>query len=290
MGEFLEERLDACIRIGALAEDGYAVEVTRTANDSRYASLRHGKPYREFDISYIKPKSELAVAVKGLYDRTYGGFAGFRVKAWDDFTTANDGLSAPTALDCAMTLVSAGVYQLVKEYGRDKPGLASIGRPKRTLYKPVAGTVLVAVGGVVQPAAQWSVSTTNGRVTFAANKTGTITGITKAASAVVTAANTLAVGDTVHFSGVVGMTQINGLRGVVTARTASDFTVTINTVLFTTYTSDGTFNTQPQSGEVVTGGCEFDMPCAFDSRFSVAALDGINRSVEGLRLVELLNP
>lgn len=290
MGEFLEERLDPCIRIGALAEDGYAVDVTRTANDSRYASLRHGIPYREFDISYIKPQSDLAVAVKGLYDRTYGGFAGFRVKCWDDFTTANDGISPPTMTDCDLALVSAGVYQLVKEYGRDKPGLASIGRPKRTLYKPVAGTVLVSVAGAAYPQAQWAVDTTTGLVTMTANKTGTITGISQASSAVVQAVNTLTVGERVHFSGVAGMTQINGLRGTVTARTGTQFTVNINSALFTAYTSGGTFNTRPQSGEAVKGGCEFDMPCAFDSRFSVEALDGRNRSVSGLRLVELLNP
>ena len=70
----------------------------------------------------------------------------------------------------------------------------------------------------------------------------TITGITQAAQAVVTAANSLAVGDVVTFSGVVGMVQINTLRGVVTAATGANFTVNINTTGFTAYSSGGIAN------------------------------------------------
>jgi uncharacterized protein (TIGR02217 family) len=290
MGEFIEERLDTCVRIGAAAEDSYFVEASTTVGGSRFTSLRNGNPYREFNLDYIKTGSALALSVASLYHRTWGGFAGFRVKAWDDYTTANDGTSAYTALDSTLDLVSAGVYQLVKEYGREGIALASIGRPRRKLFKPVTGKVAIGVGGAAYPSAQWSVDTTTGIVTLAANKTGTITGISLASSAIVQAVNTLVVGESVHFSGVAGMTQINGLRGVVTARTGTQFTVSINTALFSAYTSGGTFNTRPQSGEAVTGGCEFDIPCTFDSKLGVDAIDYRNRDVSGLRVVELLNP
>ena len=70
----------------------------------------------------------------------------------------------------------------------------------------------------------------------------TITGITAAAQAVVTCANALAVGDVVTFSRVVGMTQINTLRGVVTAATGANFTVNINSSGFTAYASGGMAN------------------------------------------------
>lgn len=81
--------------------------------------------------------------------------------------------------------------------------------------------------------------------------TATITGITQAASAVVTI-NTVAVsnpfsnGNTIGFSGVVGMTPINGLTGTVTATGGSsgDWTVTvnINSLGFPAYVSGGTAN------------------------------------------------
>lgn len=68
-----------------------------------------------------------------------------------------------------------------------------------------------------------------------------ITGISQAASAVVTVgAHTFVVGDAVTFSGVIGMTQINGLTGIVTAIAATTITVNINSTGFTVYSSGGT--------------------------------------------------
>lgn len=71
----------------------------------------------------------------------------------------------------------------------------------------------------------------------------TITGISKAASAVITATNSLSVGDIVTFHGIVGMTQMNGLTGVVTATGGgTSFTVNINSTSFSTYSSGGIAN------------------------------------------------
>lgn len=72
-------------------------------------------------------------------------------------------------------------------------------------------------------------------------KTFSITAITQAASAVVTVSgHTFVVGDVVAFSGVVGMIQINGLTGTVTAITTTTITVNINSTAFTAYSSGGT--------------------------------------------------
>ncbi|MAG66614.1 MAG: hypothetical protein CMK74_12205 [Pseudomonadales bacterium] len=292
MGAFLEERLDVCMRIGAEAADSYMLEASTTLGGSEYVWLINGKPYREFDVGYIKRNSDLADSVLSLYHRTYGGYAGFRVKSWDDFTTALDGRSAYSATDCTLDLVSDGVYQLVKEYGRDKPALPDIGRPRRALFKPVAGEVAVSVAGQVLPSGQWSVDTTTGRVTLAANKSRAIIGITKAAQAVLTVGtNTFLIGDSVAISAVVGMTQINNLRALVTAKPSStEITVAIDSTAFSTYVSGGTVQTRPLAGEVVAGGCEFDIPCRFSSAFSVTALDPRNREVANLSLRELLDP
>lgn len=77
----------------------------------------------------------------------------------------------------------------------------------------------------------------------------TITAISKAASAVVTAANDFSVNDVVGFASVAGMTEINGLVGTISARSAANFTVNIDSTLFTTYTSGGTATKQ----QTVTG-------------------------------------
>lgn len=69
-----------------------------------------------------------------------------------------------------------------------------------------------------------------------------ISAITQASSASITSASHgLAVGDTVTISGVVGMTEINGLIAVVlTVPDANTFTVNINSTAFTAYSSAGT--------------------------------------------------
>lgn len=68
-----------------------------------------------------------------------------------------------------------------------------------------------------------------------------ITGISKAASAVVSvASHTFVVGEVVEFASVSGMTQINGLTGTISAVTATTFTVNINSTAFGTWTSGGT--------------------------------------------------
>lgn len=161
---FLEERLPVDIRYGARYGDEYAVDVTTTKDGSRYPRLLHPYPMRVFQIAYRKGADSLYAQVLNLYHRAYGRYAGFRAKCLDDYTTHGE-TGAPTGTDQTLTRVSAGVYQLRKQYGTDGAAL-SVGYPERTIYKPVAGTVVVAVDGVPQPSG-WSVNTATGRVTFA---------------------------------------------------------------------------------------------------------------------------
>lgn len=69
----------------------------------------------------------------------------------------------------------------------------------------------------------------------------TVTGITAATQAVVTvSSHSLVVGDPIIITGVVGMTQINGLIGFVAATTATTITLNINSSTFSAYSSSGT--------------------------------------------------
>lgn len=290
MPEFLEERLPVGVRNGATFGDEYKVEITQTANGSEHRRLVHPYPMRVFNVMYTQSTEDLWNQIIALYHRAYGMYAGFRVKALDDYTT-NARIATPTATDQLLGVVTAGsVYQLQVQYGAGATPLG-IGLPVRTIYKPVAATTRVAIGSQEQDSSMWTVNTVNGRVTFAANKTRAITAITQAASAVVTVgANTFSVNESVYFSGVSGMTQINGLRGVITAVGASDITVAINSTAFTAYTSGGNVNTNPQTGEIVNGGCEYDLPCRFNSRIDINAISpGVRESAQ-IEILELLNP
>jgi hypothetical protein len=224
-----------------------------------------------------------------LNNRAGGTLRGFRVKHPVDFST-NNYRDTPTAFDQHLPLANPavpGVYQLTRWFGSyTDPACA-----RRRIRKPVAGTVLVGVAGVAYPVAQWSMDVTTGLVTLAANKSRAITGITQAGSAVLTVgAHTFIVGNSVVISGVAGMTQINGLRALVTAISGTTITVAINSSAFSAYTSGGTVQTQPVSGELVTAGCQFDLPMRFDAdlRGDFSNWDTVNAA--GLQLTEILNP
>lgn len=291
MPEFLEELLPIGVRNGAIYGDEYAVEITKTANGHEHRRLLHPYPVRVFNVMYTQTTDDIWNQIIALNHRAYGMFAGFRVKSLDDYST-NARIATPSATDQSLAVVTAGtVYQMQVKYGTGGTPL-SIGLPVRTIFKPVAGTVKVAIGSLQQTeTTMWSVSTTTGRVTFAANKTRAITGITQAASAVVTiGAHTFVVNESAYFSGVVGMTQINGLRGTITATTGTTITVAINSTAFTAYTSGGNVNTNPQTGETVNGGCEYHLPCRFNSRVDINALSpGVRESTQ-IEILELLNP
>jgi uncharacterized protein (TIGR02217 family) len=290
MSNFLEERVEYDdILIGATYTEEYNVEITTTSGGQEYRRLVHNLPRRSFVISYNMSQGDIWTKVLSLYHRCYGMYAGFRLKTRDDYTT-NGYIGVPTATDQNLALVSAGVYQLQKAYGIGGATQLSIGLPTRTIYKPVTGTTEVAISNVPQTT-YWSVDTTTGLVTFSANKTYAITSITKASSAVATiGTHTLVAGDSVLFSGVAGMTQINGLRGVVTAVGATTITVAIDSTLFSTYTSGGNVNTRPQAGEPVTAGCEFDIPCRFNSKVDILHTDFLYRGTSSIDVVELFTP
>lgn len=292
MAEFLEERLPVGVRAGASFADEYNVEITQTASGSEYRRLVHPYPRRVWNVFYTQHTADLWDDVLALYHRAYGMFAGFRVKALDDYTT-NARTATPTATDQTLGVVTAGsVYQLQVAYGTGGTPL-SIGEPVRTIFKPVSGTVKVAIGTLEQAiTTMWTVSSTTGRVTFNANKTGTITAITAGSTTTVTiGTHTFVSGESVYFSGAVGgMTQIRTLRGTITTTGATTITVAINSSAFTAYTSGGTVSSAPQTGETVYGGCEYDIPCRFNSRIDVTTLSPSVRESSEIEIVELLNP
>jgi uncharacterized protein (TIGR02217 family) len=293
MSEFLEERLPVTVRYGAKYGDEYKVDIVTTASGQEHRRLVNPFPVRRFTVSYIAELPKLWDQVVNVYHRAFGTFAGFRVRCLDDFST-NGLTDTPTAGDQLLTLVSDGVYQLTKQYGLGGTPLA-IGLPTRNLYKPVSGTIKVAIRNTLtgdNAITAFTPNTTNGRITLPANITRSVTAITQATNAVVTVGSShgIVVGNSVHFTGVAGMTQINSRRGVVTATASTTITVNINTAAFSAYTSGGTVNTRPQTGETVRGGCEFDIPCRFDSVLEVTQAYPTWREAQSLELVELLNP
>ncbi len=293
---FLEEQISELYGYGSAPSKSHAVDVTVAAGGSEYRRLNYPDPQLRIMLDFSSSLEDFYYdELDDLYNRTSGIFGGFRWKNIADYSTS--GRKGVPTYDDQLLVADGAAWQLMKWYGVEGASTAS----QRRLRKPVAGTVEVGINDGTRTVeitntgkTRWAVDATTGLVTFAANETFAITNITQAAQAVLTiGAHTLIVGDSVHVSGVVGMTEINGLRGNVTNISATTVTVDIDSTLFTAYTSGGEVNTAPQTGETVRGGCEFDIPVRFaaDLDPTWATRSGGQLVItEAVELVELLSP
>lgn len=156
------------------------------------------------------------------------------------------------------------------------------------------GTAMIVTSTVTTGAMAWSLLATNGVTPYttpvgtefvplsglpsgATNTNLTITGISKAANASITATHAFTTADigvtVVTFHGVVGMNQINTLSGVIQSVTSTtSFTVNIDTTNFSTYTSGGIAN-------VITG-----VPPSTTSGFQIYNTPLVNLGFKGLTL------
>jgi len=213
MPSFLEERLPVDVRLGMSYADDYTVMITTTAGGAEYRKLVQPFPARSFHVNFTTDQADLWARVISLYHRAYGKFAGFRVKCMDDFST-NNLTGAPTPLDEVLANSSTGIYQLRNFYGTNGTALAGVGYPSRTIFKPVAGTVVAAKNGVTISSGL-SVNTTTGLITI---------------------------------------------------------------------------SPAPLISDTITAGCQFDIPCRFNSMIEVTAIDRKFRDCGSIDIIELLNP
>ena len=213
MSSFLEERFPIDVRLGMSYADDYTVLITTTAAGAECRRLVQPFPVRSFHVNFTTDQADLWARVLALYHRAYGRFAGFRVKCLDDFST-NNLAGTPTPTDEMLANSATGIYQLRNFYGTNGTALAGVGYPSRTIYKPVAGTVVVAKNGVTISSGL-SVDTTNGLIT-----------ITPA----------------------------------------------------------------PLISDTITAGCQFDIPCRFNSSIEVTSVDVAIRDCGSIDIIELLQP
>ncbi len=117
---------------------------------------------RRFDAGYgVKSLGDLH-AVIAFYEARQGRLHGFRYKDWSDFQScAPDATPSPTDQPLGTGDGHITTFPLTKTY---TSGPASW---TRTITKPVAGSVRIAVAGI-EHATGFSVDTTTGLVTFTA--------------------------------------------------------------------------------------------------------------------------
>lgn len=159
---FHEVRFPDNISRGARGGPERRTQIVEMASGDEERNGSWADSRRRYDASYGIRKADDLAAVTAFFEARHGRLYGFRWKDWADHKS-----SLPSAVPAATDQpIGNGngiqtTFQLVKLYTSGAQSWT------RTITKPVAGTVVLALNGVTQITG-WTVDTATGVITFAA--------------------------------------------------------------------------------------------------------------------------
>lgn len=241
-----------------------------TGYESRNANWAQAR--RVYDAAIAARTLADFAEIEQHFHAVAGRAHGFRFRDWADFrATTAEGLLRPlhgtTQVGTAGFGYGVPSYQLVKRYVRG--ALAH----DRDIRKPVAGTVSGRRGGVAwvfgSGAGQVALDTTTGIVTFVADATRPVTGVTVGTTTQITLASALpglVVGDRLYLTGLAGADAalLNNLSHPITGIATNVYTLATNTAGKSITSGTGTGYAYPQADEALDWSGEFDVPVRFD--------------------------
>jgi uncharacterized protein (TIGR02217 family) len=159
---FHEVRFPTGVSLGSSGGPERRTEIVTLGSGFEERNARWADSRRRYNAGYgIKSVADLH-AVIAFFEERRGSLHGFRYKDWSDYkSVAPD--AATSALDQSIGVGDGATasFQLLKTYG------SSFAPWTRTIKKPVAGKVKIAVAGVVKTqGTHFTVNTTTGIVTF----------------------------------------------------------------------------------------------------------------------------
>jgi len=157
---FHEIRFPDNISRGARGGPERRTQIVELASGDEERNASWANSRRRYDAAYGVRRADDLAAVVAFFEARNGRLCGFRWKDWGDYKSCLPS-GMPAANDQAIGTGdgAATVFQLIKAYASGAQTWA------RSITKPVAGTVTVAIDGIVQ-ASGWSADTTTGLVTF----------------------------------------------------------------------------------------------------------------------------
>lgn len=169
---FLESpRFPACPSFGATSTPMYSVTITERAGGKEKRNRNWARPRYRYDVT-VGPRAELEIQeLLEFYHAVGGTECGFRFQDLADYQSCYVG-ATPAATD--QPIISTGGspndYQLVKDY------TAGARTQRREIYKPVAGTILLADAGVSKAeTTDWVMDYTTGIVRLNFTPVGALT-------------------------------------------------------------------------------------------------------------------
>lgn len=249
MQAFVEERLDLGIDYGADGGPEFSTDVVELSSGHEHRDARWANGRGRWELGQRTIDRAEKDALLAFFRARRGQAVGFRYKDWNDYRADGEAL----APDGTPTV------QLRKTYESATAGEGEV----RTIRKPVAGTVtLERQGSAYTPA---SIDDTTGVVTLQPDVAPSITDVTAAAPAVVTAAgHGLATGETVYVTGT-GLATIDDRAWVATVIDADTLSLDGSDTSGTGGASSGTVARYVQPGEALSWSGEFDTPARFET-------------------------
>jgi uncharacterized protein (TIGR02217 family) len=158
---FHEVRFPARVSLGATGGPERRTEIVVLGSGAEERNSRWADSKRRYNAGYGVKRVDDLHAVIAFFEERRGRLHGFRWKDWSDYKSCAPS-APPSALDQEIGVGDgvAATFQLVKAYG------SSFAPWTREILKPVAGTVVVAVNGVVQSPGDYTVDSMTGVVTF----------------------------------------------------------------------------------------------------------------------------
>lgn len=157
---FHEVRFPDNISRGARGGPERRTQIVELASGDEERNASWANSRRRYDVAYGIRRADDLAAVVAFFEARNGRLHGFRYKDWADYKSGLPS-QAITATDQQIGTGTGSLqtFQLAKRY-------ASGGQTwLRTIAKPVAGTVRVALG-MVEQVSGWTLDTTTGVITF----------------------------------------------------------------------------------------------------------------------------
>ena len=157
---FHEVRFPDNISRGARGGPERRTQIVELASGDEERNASWANSRRRYDVAYGIRRADDLASVVAFFEARNGRLHGFRTKDWADYKSALPS-QAITATDQQIGIGTGSqqTFQLAKRYTSGAQTWV------RTIAKPVAGTVRVALG-MVEQMSGWTVDTTTGLVTF----------------------------------------------------------------------------------------------------------------------------
>jgi uncharacterized protein (TIGR02217 family) len=157
---FHEVRFPDNISRGARGGPERRTQIVELASGDEERNASWANSRRRYDVAYGIRRADDLAAVVAFFEARNGRLHGFRYKDWGDYKSSLPS-QAITATDQQIGTGTGSLqtFQLAKRYTSGAQTWV------RTITKPVAGTIRVALG-MVEQMSGWTVDTTTGLITF----------------------------------------------------------------------------------------------------------------------------